>query len=243
MGTDGEEKVRYKNIFESFYKVKSYLNENSDIYDEDCFMLLNEFEKYLQSFNWATTKLDRSLFIRAGKGISVTELSEINHIKENTVRVRIMRLTQSMCNSFFDDKPFDINLFSNSDKKSIKKYTRKVQLANIGFDYFDSFDDDVLYRIEQKINETDFTNTEVTKDDIYQVLLVYARFSKKAMDSWFRGLNPKAMKYVTDELKKFELSDLLRQYEFLSNRAGYQKLNEKAIKQIDDVIKEESENE
>ena len=240
-----EQKVRYNNFFEEFYRVKEYLKSNSSLYTEVHTNLMSELEQYLNSFVWAKDKLDRSLFIRAGKGLSINDIAEINGVTPTSLRFRCSTITHKLCDMFFDGRPLDIELLSVEDN-TLKRYTDRLSFARMNFNYYTEFSDDILLKI-QKSTEDTTADLKYTDEDVYDVILTLSKYSERAIRDHFSHLNPDALQYVVNEMLSGDFNITLMLYDRILNQVSkYAKPNARRIEQMQnfvDKIKESGANE
>ena len=226
--------LRYKNVFEEFFKIKGYIQRNEDIYSQTAKEFVQKLEQYLNSFVWARDNIDKSLYLRAGQNLSIPKMAEIMRVKVSTLQGKVQTLNYKICSQLIDGNPLTVDTLS-ADDETLKHYIDNIEVATLNFDYCTEFSDEILYRTQQKLNEA--TSTECSEEDILQVILTYAQFSQKALDSWFNRLNPSAVKYVNEKLKSGEVTDELREYKYLLSRTGYRQITPKLIEQIKESIR------
>lgn len=226
----------YKNIFEEFFKVKAYLKENRDIYTDKAQELMQEFENYLNTFNWAKDGADRSLYLRAGQKLKLTQIAEVTKVPYTTLQGKVQRLNYKICGLLFDGEPFGTDILSKSDKE-LTQIINRIKVAELNFNYFTEFDDDILLRIQLQANKQ-VSSEEFTKEELYLALAVFAKFSSKAISSWFERLNPKAVAYIDSLMQENKCTPELQAYLELQKKSSFQEMNSKAIEHIDKIMTE-----
>lgn len=225
----------YENFFEAFYKVKQFCNDNPTVYGKTYQLFIDELEAYLYSFNWAKDNADRALFLRAGKNLTINEIAEEVYMNPSALRFRLSTKTHRLCEMFFDGKPLDCELLS-SDEDTIMTYTKRLLTARINFKYFKEYDKAITAKIDEKLKQT-HTNPSYTDRDVYDVILVLARYSKRSIDDHFKNLNPDAVKYVYDEMLKGDPSITVMLYDRIVNQvAKYITPNEKRYEQMQHYV-------
>ena len=107
---------KFTNVFEEFFKVKSYLERNGDLYGDIPKEFVKKLEQYFNSYVWARDKIDRSLYLRAGQHLSIPDIADATRRKVSTLKGRVQQLSHKICDKLFDGSPLNTDLLSKDNQ-------------------------------------------------------------------------------------------------------------------------------
>jgi hypothetical protein len=201
---------------------------------------MSAFTDYLNSFAWASNRIDRSIFTQSGQGRTAGQIGEMNNLTANAIRQRVYSLTKNICKTYFDNIPFNKEILLLTEEE-LKTFTARLEFGKLDFNYYSEFGDDLILKINAKTQAvTDYSTKNFSDDDVVEVIMALARFSERSAKDYFNHLNTDALNYVCEQMKLGEYNQVLKVYKVLVDKiTGYRKLTDKQKEQLISILNSE----